>query len=148
MTETNEPKLAPRSVNRLDIPDVGEVGGDPYDVGYLPACLLADRPDVSPDLTGLLLGVSGFAGQIPAFFLAPIAGVWIDRWNRHRTLVVTQILSMVQSFALAALAAQFPDDYSRDPSDRLIGATARAEGLTLITRDEKIRRSPLLRTVW
>jgi PIN domain nuclease of toxin-antitoxin system len=49
---------------------------------------------------------------------------------------------------IAALAAQFPDDYSRDPSDRLIGATARAEGMTLITRDEKIRRSPLLRTVW
>jgi len=49
---------------------------------------------------------------------------------------------------IAALAAQFPDEYSRDPSDRLIGATARAEGLTLITRDEKIRKSPLLKTVW
>jgi PIN domain nuclease of toxin-antitoxin system len=49
---------------------------------------------------------------------------------------------------IAALAAQFPEDYSRDPSDRLIGATARAEGLTLITRDEKIRKSPLLRTIW
>jgi PIN domain nuclease of toxin-antitoxin system len=49
---------------------------------------------------------------------------------------------------LAALAAQFPDDYSRDPSDRIIGATARAEGLTLITRDENIRKSPLLRTIW
>lgn len=49
---------------------------------------------------------------------------------------------------IAALAAQFPDDYSGDPADRLIGATARAEGLTLITRDENIRRSPLLRTLW
>ncbi|MGB2603393.1 MAG: type II toxin-antitoxin system VapC family toxin [Candidatus Sulfotelmatobacter sp.] len=49
---------------------------------------------------------------------------------------------------IAALAAQFPDDYSRDPADRLIGATARAEGLTLVTRDEKIRWSPLLRTLW
>ena len=49
---------------------------------------------------------------------------------------------------IAALATQFPDDYPRDPADRIIGATARAEGLTLITRDEKIRRSPLLRTVW
>jgi MFS family permease len=54
--------------------------------------------------SALLLGVSSFAGQIPAFFLAPIAGVWVDRWNRHRTLVVTQILSMLQSLALAALA--------------------------------------------
>lgn len=49
---------------------------------------------------------------------------------------------------IAALAAQFPDDYSRDPADRLIGATARAEGMTLVTRDERIRRSPLIRTVW
>jgi MFS family permease len=54
--------------------------------------------------SALLLGVASFAGQIPAFFLAPIAGVWIDRWNRHRTLVWTQALSMLQSFALAALA--------------------------------------------
>ncbi len=49
---------------------------------------------------------------------------------------------------IAALAAQFPDDYPRDPADRIIGATARAEGLTLVTRDENIRRSPLLKTVW
>jgi len=54
--------------------------------------------------SALLLGLVSFAGQIPAFFLAPIAGVWIDRWNRHRTLVWTQALSMIQSFALAALA--------------------------------------------
>jgi PIN domain nuclease of toxin-antitoxin system len=49
---------------------------------------------------------------------------------------------------IAALAAQFPDDYPRDPADRLIGATARAEGMTLVTHDERIRRSPLIRTVW
>src|SRR5579863_6486943 len=54
--------------------------------------------------SALLLGVVSFAGQVPAFFLAPFAGVWVDRWNRHRTLIVTQIFSMLQSFALAALA--------------------------------------------
>jgi MFS family permease len=54
--------------------------------------------------SALLLGLAGFAGQVPAFFLAPLAGVWVDRWDRHRTLVWTQILSMLQSFALAALA--------------------------------------------
>ncbi|HXE11122.1 MAG TPA: MFS transporter [Bryobacteraceae bacterium] len=51
-----------------------------------------------------LLGVISFSGQIPAFFLAPIAGVWVDRWNRHHALILTQVLSMVQSLALAALA--------------------------------------------
>ncbi len=51
-----------------------------------------------------LLGIVSFAGQIPMFFLGPIAGVWVDRWDRHRTLVVTQVLSMLQSFGLAVLA--------------------------------------------
>ncbi len=51
-----------------------------------------------------MLGLIGFLGQIPTFLLGPFAGVWVDRWSRHRTLVWTQILSMVQSFALAGLA--------------------------------------------
>jgi MFS family permease len=54
--------------------------------------------------SALLLGVVSFAGQIPTFLLAPFAGVWVDRWDRHRVLVVTQVLAMLQSFALAALA--------------------------------------------
>src|ERR1051325_8929619 len=56
-------------------------------------------------LTGsaLLLGVVGFAGQIPSFLLAPIAGVLVDRWNRHRLLVATQVLALVQSLVLALL---------------------------------------------
>ena len=53
--------------------------------------------------SAVLLGTVSFAGQIPMFFLGPLAGVWVDRWDRHRTLVVTQTLSMLQSFALAAL---------------------------------------------
>ena len=57
-------------------------------------------------LTGsaLLLGIVGFAGQIPTFLLAPFAGVLVDRWNRHRVLVVTQALAMVQSALLAWFA--------------------------------------------
>lgn len=50
-----------------------------------------------------LLGIVGFAGQIPTFLLAPFAGVWVDRLNRRHVLVVTQTLAMVQSLALAAL---------------------------------------------
>jgi MFS family permease len=57
-------------------------------------------------LTGsaLLLGVLGFAGQIPTFVLAPLAGVLVDRWDRYRVLIVTQVLAMIQSALLAALA--------------------------------------------
>lgn len=54
--------------------------------------------------SALLLGVVGFAQQIPNFVLSPFAGVLIDRWNRRRTLVITQVLAMVQSLALAVLA--------------------------------------------
>jgi MFS family permease len=56
-------------------------------------------------LTGsaLLLGIVGFAGQIPTLLLAPFAGVLVDRWSRHHILVVTQALSLVQSAALAGL---------------------------------------------
>jgi MFS family permease len=50
-----------------------------------------------------MLGIVGFAGQIPVFLLAPIAGVWVDRWPRQRILIVTQALAMLQSFALAWL---------------------------------------------
>jgi MFS family permease len=55
-------------------------------------------------LTGsvLLLGVVGFASQVPTI-LSPLAGVLVDRWNRHRLLVVTQSLAMIQSFTLAIL---------------------------------------------
>lgn len=57
-------------------------------------------------LTGsaLLLGLVSFAGQVPTFLLAPFAGVLIDRWNRHRILVVTQAIAMAQSALLAYFA--------------------------------------------
>jgi len=56
-------------------------------------------------LTGspFLLGFVAFASQIPTFFVSPIAGVLGDRWNRHRTLKVTQTVAMIQSSALVLL---------------------------------------------
>ncbi len=54
--------------------------------------------------SAILLGVVGFAGQIPAFLVAPMAGVLVDRWNRHKVLVITQVLAMLQSLAMAGLA--------------------------------------------
>lgn len=52
----------------------------------------------------LLLGVVGFTSQIPSFFLTPFGGVFVDRFPRHRILIGTQILAMIQSLTLAALA--------------------------------------------
>jgi PIN domain nuclease of toxin-antitoxin system len=49
---------------------------------------------------------------------------------------------------VAALANQFPSAYSSDPCDRLIGATALAEGMTLVTKDAKIRDCKQLQTLW
>jgi PIN domain nuclease of toxin-antitoxin system len=49
---------------------------------------------------------------------------------------------------VAALANQFPADYSGDPCDRIIGATALAEGMILVTKDAKIRACKLLQTLW
>ena len=56
-------------------------------------------------LTGsaFLLGVVGFAGQIAAFVLVPVAGVWVERVDRRKLLVWTQAAGAVQSLALAVL---------------------------------------------
>ncbi|MBL0059478.1 MAG: MFS transporter [Elusimicrobia bacterium] len=54
--------------------------------------------------SGLMLGVVGFVGQFPAFFVTPFAGLTVDRWDRRRLLIATQTLSMFQSLALAFLA--------------------------------------------
>lgn len=66
------------------------------------------------------------------------------------SLIVNSVSVRVKAITpeIAALATQFPNDYPRDPADRLIGATALAEGLALVTRDERIRSSPLLKTIW
>src|SRR5436309_628424 len=50
-----------------------------------------------------LLGVFGFANQIPILLLASVGGYVGDRYNRHRGVIVTQSVSMVLAFALAAL---------------------------------------------
>lgn len=56
-------------------------------------------------LTGsaLLLGLVGFVSLIPSLVLSPFAGSLIDRYNRYKILMITQVVSMVQAGALAAL---------------------------------------------
>ena len=53
--------------------------------------------------SALLLGVVGFAGQIPTFLLATFGGVIVERIERRKLLVWTQALAAVQSLALAGL---------------------------------------------
>jgi PIN domain nuclease of toxin-antitoxin system len=92
--------------------------------------------------------------DVTLFELAALFGRGVVR---HRGTLEGAIQEVVDSSGanvrpitpeIATLATQFPDDYPRDPADRLIGGTARAEGLPLITRDERMRSSPLLKTIW
>jgi MFS family permease len=69
--------------------------------------------------SGKILGFTAFAGQIPSFALGPFAGVWVDRLNRRKLIVVTQALAMLQSFALAGLLLLFPY-YESDPHQKAI----------------------------
>lgn len=48
--------------------------------------------------SGYWLGAVAFAGQIPAFILAPIGGVVADRCHRRNVVIVTQLLLMTQAF--------------------------------------------------
>jgi len=62
---------------------------------------------------------------------------------RATAVVVKEITPVI-----AMLATQFPPAFPGDPADRIIAATARAEGVPLVTRDGKMRRSPFIETVW
>lgn len=54
--------------------------------------------------SAFVLGLVGFAGQLPALVLTPLAGVLVDRWPGRKILLVTQALAMLQAAILAALA--------------------------------------------
>ena len=51
----------------------------------------------------MMLGVVGFAGQFPGFVMGPFAGAYLDRWDRHKVLIATQVMSLVQVFTMALL---------------------------------------------
>src|ERR1043166_8328723 len=50
-----------------------------------------------------LLGVFGFANQIPILVLASVGGYVGDRYNRHRGVIATQTVAMILAFLLAGL---------------------------------------------
>lgn len=59
-----------------------------------------------------------------------------------------RVVTLDLTAEIAVLATEFPDHFSHDPLDRLIAATARANGATLVTKDQRMLDNPLLRTLW
>lgn len=53
--------------------------------------------------SAFMLGIVGFSGQIPMFLVSPFAGVFADRWNRHKMLLITQSLALLQALVLSIL---------------------------------------------
>jgi len=53
--------------------------------------------------SAFILGVVGFSSQVPTFILAPFAGVLIDRWDKHKIIIITQTLFMLIAFLFAFL---------------------------------------------
>ncbi|MCU0809972.1 MAG: MFS transporter [Thiobacillaceae bacterium] len=56
--------------------------------------------------SALVLGLLGFASQVPILLFAPLGGVWSDRIDRRRLMMTTQVLAMLQALTLALLAWQ------------------------------------------
>ncbi len=61
---------------------------------------------------------------------------------------VEEIEVLPLTFEVAMVTSHFSLDSLPDPMDRIIAATARAEGVPLVTADERIRACPLVKTIW
>jgi predicted MFS family arabinose efflux permease len=53
--------------------------------------------------SAFLLGVVGFCEQVPIFLIAPFAGVYADRWDKHKALCRIEALALAQAFILGLL---------------------------------------------
>ncbi len=61
---------------------------------------------------------------------------------------IRDVAVMPITFDIAVMTAEFPHDFSNDPADRIIAATARAESLPLVTADQRMLDCALLKTIW
>lgn len=68
--------------------------------------------------------------------------------NVRAVMEQTSVIVHEITLEIAALATAFGDDFPADPADRLVGATARSMGLPLVTHDQRILGSGLLKTIW
>ena len=77
-----------------------------------------------------------------------------DRIERRGTVrgtidsLTSEIAIVPLSAEIAALTAYLPADFPSDPADRAIAATAQAEGIPLVTADERIQACRLVKTIW
>jgi PIN domain nuclease of toxin-antitoxin system len=62
--------------------------------------------------------------------------------------IVARVILRPVSAEIASLAVGLPTPFPKDPADRLITATAMAEGLPLVTADQRIRDSKVTETIW
>jgi len=62
--------------------------------------------------------------------------------------VETRFVVLPITSRVSARALSLPVSYPKDPADRIIGATALVEGLTLVTADHAIRESGAVPTIW
>ncbi|MFZ1291536.1 MAG: MFS transporter [Melioribacteraceae bacterium] len=53
--------------------------------------------------SAFLLGLVSFSAQIPTFIFASFAGVFADKYNKHKIILTTQVLALFQSSFLAVL---------------------------------------------
>jgi PIN domain nuclease of toxin-antitoxin system len=136
------------------------MGGEPVILldTHVLAWLLLEPQNLSPAAASAIRRARRNQGiALAAISLWELARLFSQGLVKGRGTVETSVRTLIEESGaeirpitpeIAALAWQFPEDFPHDPADRLIAATARAEGMTLITHDQRIRQSPLLKTVW
>lgn len=61
---------------------------------------------------------------------------------------ISRLILKPMTPGIVAVAVRLPSTYPKDPADRVIAATAIAEGIPLVTADQRIRDSGVVRTIW
>jgi PIN domain nuclease of toxin-antitoxin system len=78
----------------------------------------------------------------------PALGTFGRSYDHSVRETVAPVILRPMTPEIAALAVSLPREYPRDPADRLIAATALAEGTPLVTADADIRRTKVIKTIW
>ncbi|HZQ19839.1 MAG TPA: type II toxin-antitoxin system VapC family toxin [Terriglobales bacterium] len=61
---------------------------------------------------------------------------------------ISRLIVVAMTPEIVGLAVRLPGTYPKDPADRLIAATAIVEGIPLVTADQRIRESGVVKTIW